>query len=170
MPVDQYLVAAGRRRFAGQAGILYANVGQLHVSKAPTKGVDENLWAVLKTAVDTLRLALNINSIDTGKHVPTSRHYTGRAVDINKVGAAGTVWRQATLHNSDAMRLVRWLQAHGFRAGEGGPWPAVIFGPPHSALNPTGVDHSSHLHVSLPLSPGDAGDEEWAEPEAVDAG
>lgn len=151
------LIASGRRVLAGQSGEVHIGAGKISIARAPIHGVDDHLWLILKLAVDDLRLPVLVSSVDTGQHVPGSRHYDGRAVDISKVGLAGGRWKPATLNNADAGHLANWLLANGFRIGEGGPWPAILFGPPHTRLNPSSIDHSTHLHVSLPkVVPGEA--------------
>lgn len=167
MPLSDYLTASGHRVHGGEQGLVYTNVGRIWFSKAPKVGIDSNLLAVLKIAVDQLHLTININSVDTGTHSPSSRHYSGRAADINKVGPILGQREQATLTNPHALRLARFLLANGFRIGEGGPWAAVLFGPVHTALNPTGISHDTHLHASLPWAPG-SGQEDApsGEPEA----
>lgn len=146
----ELLVASGKRGLAGQTGEIYKGHGSIAIAKAAKIGVDLHLWAVLKLAVDALGLPISISSIDTGKHVAGSRHYDGRAVDISRVGLNGGKWRPATVQNAEAGKLVAWLLANGFRVGEGGPWAACLFGPPHSEHNSSSIDHSDHLHVSLP--------------------
>jgi hypothetical protein len=151
VPIEAFLHASGIRVHAGQQGLLYHNVGEISVSRASVHGVDQNLWAILKIVVDHLALTVNVNSIDTGQHVVHSRHASGRAVDINRVGAVTQTPGQATLANAAAMRLVRHLQEHGFHVGEGAPpRPGLLFGPVHTPLNPTGIDHATHLHMSIP--------------------
>jgi hypothetical protein len=151
VPIETFVHASGIRVHAGQQGLLYQNVGKIRVSKASIHGVDQNLWAILKIVVDELAFTINVNSIDTGQHIPNSRHASGRAVDINRVGAVTETPGQATLANAAAMRLVRLLRAHGFHVGEGAPpRPGLLFGPVHTPLNPTGIDHAMHLHMSIP--------------------
>lgn len=158
MPLTDFLNAANQRVHQGETGCVYSKVGEIWISRASIKGVDANLWGALKHCVDVLGLKINVNSIDTSQeHAPNSRHYQGRAVDINRIdrmpGPTTAPLARATLGNSDAVRLVNYLLAHGFGIGErkrGTSQPGVIFGPPHSKFNPIAGDHSTHLHVSLP--------------------
>jgi hypothetical protein len=157
MPLSDYLIASGQRVHGGETGQLYHHEGEIRVSTAARVGADSNLWAVLKIAVDALKLKLNILSIDTGAHVAGSRHYDGRAVDISQIGPVGAIWSACTPANSYAVQLVNYLLAHGFKAGEGphNPGPALLFGPPRTSLNPSDVAHRHHLHVSLGKAAGD---------------
>lgn len=155
MPIESFLKAGPTRVHAGEVGLIYGPAqggkGRIYISKGAVHGINDSLWAVLKIAVDTLGIGLNINSIDTGKHVPTSRHYDGRAVDINQVWEVGSDHRtQATTGNPCAVRLLRLLAAHGFAVGhENGPHAAVLLGPCGGEWNQTEVDHSTHMHVSV---------------------
>jgi hypothetical protein len=155
MPVEEYLTASGRRVHGGEAGVVYSETGTILFHRAPVKGIDENLFAVLKIAVDQMGLYLVISSIDTGHHVPGSRHYDGRAADISRVGSSSRTVKSAGLSNPFASRLATYLQRHGFRVGEGGPWPGLLWGPVQSPLNPTSIPHDTHLHCSLPRRPGE---------------
>lgn len=157
MPLTDFLNASGQRVHAGQVGRVYDKVGEIWISKASIKGVDANLWGCLKHCVDVLGLKIQVNSTDTGFHVANSRHYQGRAVDINRIdrapGGPGAPTHVAELANVEALRLVNYLLAHGFGIGErkrGTSQPGIIFGPPGHRFNPTLLEHSTHLHVSLP--------------------
>lgn len=174
MPMEAFLIAAGGRNHAGKTGLLYDHVGRISVSQAARPGVDENLWACLKIAVDELRLAINIDSMDMGSPGPISLHGEGRAVTVNRVGAVHKKWRAATLRNPQAVQLTRYLLAHGFQVGagtggaEGGVPPegktgthkadgglgpgqaALLFGPAGTLWNPSERPHTHHLHLSLP--------------------
>lgn len=154
MPISDYLRASGILIHAGETGELYENVGRLTVSKAAIRGIDLHLWAVLKICADELKLWLNVNSIDTGRHVPKSRHYQGRAADVNQVTPiAASTGSPAVLTNPAALLLIDYLLAGGFYVGEYRPWPAVLFGPPKTRWNPSRVDHRTHLHCSLAPKP-----------------
>jgi len=133
--------AAPIRVHAGEAGVLYDEIGRIVLGHASLHGVEWGLWERLRLAVDQLRLVIDLRVDD-----PTY----GRAVRVVKVGSEAGVWRPATLENANAIRLTEYLRVHGFRAAEAGPEPTVAFGPPHSALNPTAHDRSGHLYVSLP--------------------
>ena len=111
------------------------------MSPASSHGVDENLWACLRIAVDQLGLAISLHAPDPDR---------GRAVTIRKIGKEGRVWHPATLANPDALRLAEYLRRHGFHVGEDGEGPTLRLGPPHTALNPTPGDHAQQLVVSLP--------------------
>lgn len=150
MPVSDYLRASGVRIKPGVTGEVYENVGRITISKAATRGMDQNMFAVLKIVVDQLKLSVQINSIDTGLHSPGSRHYVGRAVDINKISDVGdSTPDQAMLNNPKAIQMVEYLLAEGFHIGEGKPWAAILFGPPRTRWNPSRSDHVNHLHMSL---------------------
>ena len=152
MPIESFLNASGIRIKRGMKGLVYDGTGQIYFSKAPKIGIDSNLWACLKIAVDQTGLAVEVSSVDTGRHVPGSRHYQGRAADIHVVIRVGNklVGTNANLANAEASKFYHYLLDHGFHVGEGRAWPAVIWGPPHTHTNPTGIPHDSHLHVSLP--------------------
>jgi hypothetical protein len=146
------LKASGARILAGIAGSVYHHHGQILITRAAVKGIDSNLLRVLEAAVDDLEISIEINSIDTGagQHVPTSRHFHGCAVDIDRVGLVGHPLEEAHIANKEARELVQWLIDHGFVAGhENGPYPAVLFGPVGCKWNRTQIGHVSHLHVSL---------------------
>ncbi len=154
MPISDYLRATGVLIHAGETGVLYSNVGRIIVAKAAIRGIDQNLWACLKIAVDHLKLDVNVNSIDTGQHVQNSRHYQGRAADINKFSVVGDETPdQAMLTNPKALQMVEYLLIEGFHVGEGKPWAAILFGPPRTRWNPSRIDHTTHLHVSLAPKP-----------------
>jgi hypothetical protein len=145
--------ASGVLVHADSSGVQYTAQGQIVFEKPDPKGIDSSLFAVLKIAVDHLHIAINVNSLTTGTHVPTSRHYSGRAADINRIGSMDGPMMQSTLQNAQALRLVAFLRQNGWHLGEGGPWPGLFLGPPHTGLNVCGVDHSRHLHVSIPRRP-----------------
>jgi hypothetical protein len=156
MPLQDFLEPAGTLVHAGETGCVYSKVGQIWISRAATRGVDANLWGALKHCVDVLGLKINVNSIDTGQHARNSRHYQGRAVDINRVddvgGPSTAPMIHATLANPYAVRLVNYLLANGFGIGErkrGQSQDGVIFGPPGHKWNPTTSDHHHHVHISL---------------------
>lgn len=155
MPLTEYLKPAGIRVHAGEVGLLYRapSGGRIYVSKASLKGLDQNLWAILKMGVWELGLSIRANSIDTGAHNFNSRHYKGLAVDIDHVGEGPESWKLATLENRQAMRLYFWLRSAGFRVGEragGKAVPGIIFGPVGSKYNPSTSTHEHHIHASLP--------------------
>ena len=152
MPLTDFLNASNLRVHAGEAGRIYSKTGEIWISKASLKGIDSSLWGALKHCVDVLGLGIQINSIDTGHHVKNSRHYQGRAVDINRIWNMGGPMKLAELANVEALKLVNYLLANGFGIGErksGNVQCGIIFGPPHSKWNPTSIDHSTHLHVSV---------------------
>jgi hypothetical protein len=157
MALTDFLDPLGTRVHAGVTGCVYEGRGQIWISTASIRGVDANLWGALKHCVDVLGLKIQVNSIDTGQHAPASRHYQGRAVDINRVEQAvgspqgAPSWR-ATTGNTSACRLVSYLLANGFGIGErrrGQSQAGVIFGPPGHQWNPTSSDHHHHIHVSI---------------------
>lgn len=152
--MSDYLRASGVLVHKGETGEVYENVGRINISKASIRGMDQNLFACLKIVVDQLKLAINVNSIDTGAHAKGSRHYVGRAADINKISdVADTTPDQAMLTNPKALEMVEYLLAEGFHVGEGKPWAAVLFGPPRTRWNPSTSDHTTHLHLSLAPRP-----------------
>lgn len=154
MPISDFLRATGVLVKKDESGELYENVGRITVTNAAIRGVDQNLWAVLKICADELALWLNIISFDTGAHAKNSRHYTGRAADVNKITPiTDTTANQAMLTNKDALRVVEYLLAGGFHVGEGQPWAAILFGPPRTRFNSSTVDHTNHLHCSLAPKP-----------------
>jgi hypothetical protein len=156
MPLADFLEPSGVRVHAGETGCVYERVGQIWISKASIRGVDSNLWGALKHCVDVLGLKINCNSLDTGRHAVNSRHYQGRAVDINRIdkagGPQGSPMVQATTSNPWAVQLVSYLLANGFGVGErrsGQSQDGVIFGPPGHKWNPTKSDHHHHVHLSI---------------------
>lgn len=149
MPVSDFDRASGVLIRRGMIGRVYTNVGIIHCDRAPRRGLDSHLWAVLKIAVDQTGSHIHISSIDTGKHAKLSRHYRGLAADLWKIGPVGDTPRRADLANPQAVRFARYLAANGFRYKEYGPWGCVLLGPPESAYNETSVDHEDHLHVSI---------------------
>ena len=172
MPLSDFRVGSGQRVHAGKKGKLYPPPGKvggggaIYVSRAAVRGPDAHLWAALKVAVDVLDLAIQVNSIDTGQHSPNSRHYAGLAVDINKVGERRDSWQQATMTNPFAVELVDLFLHAGWQIGEGDPFRAgILLGPPRTKWNSSGIDHSTHLHLSLarlPRPPGSTEDEgQW---------
>lgn len=154
MPISDYLRATGILILAGEEGQVYLNVGKIAITKPAIRGMDQNMFACLKIAVDALKLSIQVNSIDTGFHSVRSRHYTGRAVDINKISVMGdTTPDQAMMTNKHAREMVEYLLAGGFHIGEGKPWAAILFGPPRTRWNPSTSDHTAHLHLSLAPKP-----------------
>jgi hypothetical protein len=155
--IQDYLQASGQRILAGVEGIVHNELGEINISNRAINGVDENLMKLLMAASDELKLYLNINSIDTGAHVPASRHYHGCAVDVNHIGDMDDPARpQATISNRLAVDLLHLLISSGFTAGhENGDYPAVLFGPCGTAWNKTALDHSTHMHISLHPKPGE---------------
>src|SRR5207237_4942227 len=86
---EALLHPSGVLRFAGKAGRWYTGRGVIDCLRAPLRGVDANLFGVLKAIVDTLGLVIVIASVDTGAHVKGSRHYQNRAVDLGLIGFTG---------------------------------------------------------------------------------
>lgn len=144
-------MASGVKVHAGQKGLIYEGAGQIYFKKAARRGIDSHLFACLKIAVDQTKLAVEVNSVDTGGYVVGSRHWDGRAVDIHIVVKSGNNLGtpNANLANQEASKFYKFLMQNGFHVSESRPWAAVIWGPVHSATNPTDIDHSLHLHVSL---------------------
>jgi len=124
--------------------------GKIYVARAPREGMVTKLFYLTCQAVDDLRFSIVVSSVDTGKHAPRSRHYTGRAEDISDVHVYGEAYQAATMANEHARRLVEWFIAHGFHAGrESGAYNAVLFGPVGGVWNKTSSDHSDHIHSSV---------------------
>jgi len=124
--------------------------GKIYVARAPREGMVVKLFKLTCQAVDELGFSIIVSSVDTGKHAPRSRHYTGRAEDIADVHVYGENYQHATMANPHARRLVEWFIAHGFKAGrESGAYNAVLFGPVGGVWNATRSDHSDHIHSSV---------------------
>lgn len=159
MPASDYVKASGVRVHAGQKGRVYPpeggefKGGEIWFGRAPVKGIDTHLYALLKIAADELKISIFASSVDTGTHAKSSRHYRGCAVDIAAVGLVDEPLKPARLTNAFALRLAWWFAALGFEPYENGPWPAVLFGPPRSELNRTKLDHRDHIHASLAKPP-----------------
>lgn len=155
---EKWTVAEGKKVLAGQSGVLYDQRGLIKVREgANLRGVDGNLWRTLKAVVDELGIQIYLYSIDSGKHAPTSRHYSGRAVDISRIGKPGGVYDHVTVQHPLAMKLAEWLLAHGFGPGERdrkGSIPGLIFGAKGSRLNPNAADHLDHIHLSCVMRKG----------------
>ena len=150
MPSEDCLVAAGGVVHAGKMGRLYDHVGQISVSQAAIPGVDANLWVCLQQAVDALRLAINIDAVDAGTHGPVMGCRARRAVAINRVGAVHKKWHAATVRNPQAVRLVEYFLAQGFRVEEAEEQAMLRFGPAGTVWNPSALPHTHHLSLSLP--------------------
>jgi hypothetical protein len=150
MDLQPYLTASGERILKGVTGKVHGGKGEIFIAKAAVIGIDHHLMALLMAVVDELGIAMSLNSIDTGtEHVPSSRHFSGRAVDCSMIGAKGGPLMPATLLNRYAVRYAQYLGQHGFRPYEQGPWPAVLLGPARTSLNQTGAPHIHHLHTSI---------------------
>lgn len=136
---------------AGKSGTWYdSGKAKIYCQKAPKVGIEQRLLNILIALVEAKKLSISINSVDTGKHVPSSRHYAGRAVDINDIHVYGGPPFTASLSNPNAVDALQWLVEYGFRAGrENGPYDAVLLGPPGQPYNRTLVSHSTHMHVSI---------------------
>ena len=162
MPVTDYLEPSGR--FTKKArGLAYRASGIIWVKRGTHgQGVDEHLWAILKLMADQLRIAIAVSSLNTGTHSPNSRHFWGLAADLSRLAeydsSLGLMEREVeslleknpvTMRNPQEPRIVSWLLRNGFQAGEGRPRPAFLYGPPRSRYNPSTVDHTDHIHISL---------------------
>lgn len=172
MPASDFKYASKQSVHGGEKGLVYANVGRLYFVRGCATGVDANLFAVLKILVDEHALALNVNSLCTGKHSKNSRHYAKPciAADCNRVGLTKETWQPFTVANPHGRKLVEYLIEQGWMVGEGSPSrPGLLLGPPKSALNPSQIDHSTHLHFSLgrypPGQPPGAGEAIEEEPQ-----
>jgi hypothetical protein len=149
MDLQPYLTASGERILKGVTGKVHGGKGEIFIVRAAVIGVDRHLMALLMAVVDELRIAMSLNSLDTGEHAPHSRHFSGRAADCSMIGAKGGPLMPATLLNRYAVRYAEFLGAHGMRHYEQGPWGAVLLGPVHTSLNQTGTAHVHHLHTSI---------------------
>jgi hypothetical protein len=140
MGLEKFVQASGVCVHAREEGVVYDDGGRIVVSHAGLHGVDEHLWACLRIAVDQLFLVINLSAVADD----------GASVTIGKVGPADRVGAPVTVDNPDAIRLVEYLRAHGFGVGEEGPQPCLLLGPSQTLLNPTEVDYSQQLVVTLP--------------------
>jgi hypothetical protein len=124
--------------------------GKIYVIRAPIRGMEERLFDQTVAMVDALGFSIQILSVDTGKHAPRSRHYTGRAEDITDVHPYGGGQMVCTLENPYARLMVEWFMANGFQAGrENGPYDAILLGPAGTPWNKTKVPHEHHAHASI---------------------
>lgn len=137
--------------FAGRRGVWYdSKRGKIYCRRAPVHGIEQRLFLALCQMVDANGFSIVLSSVDTGKHVPTSRHYSGRAADISDIHVYGHAPEAATLANPHAVAAVDWLIADGFvPAHERPPHDAVLFGPIATKYNATPEDHSDHVHASI---------------------
>lgn len=152
MPASDYRYATRNAVHAGEKGEVYSNVGRLYFARGCKSGVDANLFAVLKILVDEFECSLNVNSLCTGRHSKGSRHYAlpCLAADCNRVGRSRSTWQPFTVYNATGRAIADYLIKNGWMVGEGDPArPGLLLGPAHSALNPTRMDHSTHLHFSI---------------------
>ena len=83
MWLNGFRIASGVGVHARKEGLLYDEIGRIVVSPASPHGVDENLWACLRIAVDHLGLAI-------GLHAPDP--HRGRAVGIHRIGKEEEQW------------------------------------------------------------------------------
>jgi len=171
MSLADFKFGSGHRILAGQQGLLYDGRGEIWVAKPSIHGPDENLWGALKVGVEALRVKIMLSSIDTGQHVPNSRHYEGRAADVSMISSRDHVgWQPAVLANRAAVQFVNFYRQHGWRVGEGGNWPAFLMGPVGGAWNPSKVPHEHHIHLSIgrAYQPGVTERWDYYEPEPID--
>lgn len=151
MPIREFLKASGTRIRGGDSGIVYHGVaGRVVFRRAPERGIDLQLFGLLKHLVEALGISIHVSSVDTGKHAPRSRHYAGCAVDIIELAVGFRDWQECRAGNDLVEQLLRYLEKGGFAHGEGRPAPAVLFGPPGSTWNRSPVDHQDHIHLSIP--------------------
>lgn len=151
MPLADFFEATGTRIMKGATGRCYhSQRGAIYIRRGAAVGIDESLWDMLKHLVEELGVSLHISSIDTGKHAKTSRHHFGCAADVFEVGNGYEDLEPCVPGSRVTERIVRYLFARGVLTGEGRPTPAVLFGPPRSLWNRSAVDHSDHLHLSIP--------------------
>lgn len=149
--ISAYLRASGQRVNKGKLGEWFDDShGRLVCTKAPRVGIDSHLLKLAEIVASDLGLVLTLNSIDTGTHVPGSRHYDGRAFDTDEMHAYGEAPHPVNAGNPHAVALVDHLVLCGFVAGhENGPHAAVLFGPVGTKWNMTDVPHDGHVHVSV---------------------
>lgn len=171
MPLEDLKHASGVRILKGNRGTVYKSAtGEVIFRRAPTTGIDQNLFGVLKATATHLGIVMVVSSIDTGKHATHSRHYSGCAADIAQLAEFGK--KPAAVRWPDALadELAHWLRFCGFKPYEGGDWPCCLWGAPHTAGNQTAVDHRDHLHVSIsPFIRPTASPEEEASPASPSA-
>lgn len=164
--IADYRRGSGQRVLAGQAGLVFADEGEIWFLRPPRVGCDLHLWAATKAAANALKLRIRVRTVDSASvHVPNSRHYIGCAEDIDLVAEMGDPWRTATLQNPACMKLHRWYRDNGWAIGEPSGRPGLILGPVRSRYNPTRINHATHLHVSVarPLTPGDMAEDPFGD-------
>lgn len=111
---------------------------------------DRRLLADLQACLDELGYTVYLTDAlraPNARHGATrSRHKRGKALDIGLVNG-----QTARLSNQAALDMVRWFQGKGYVVeGTVGGRPGFLFGPCGHAWNPSGFDHSTHLHLSVP--------------------
>lgn len=149
MPLSDFRRGTGERVHQGQTGVVYQHLGAVRFLIAPHIGIDASLFAALKWLADDLRIVIVAGSIDTGKHVEHSRHSVGCAADLVEMYREGQEPLPVTLANPYAKQVVRACLGAGWHIGEGGDFPGIILGPPHSDFNPTETEHRTHCHISV---------------------
>lgn len=149
--ISQYLKASGQRVNKGDLGVWFDNgKGKLFCTKAPKTGIDSHLLKLAEIVASDLGLSFTLDSVDTGQHVPGSRHYDGRAFDCDVMSAYGQTAEPVDATNPHVIAFVDHLVLCGFSAGhENGPYAAVLFGPVGTKWNQTDVPHAHHVHVSV---------------------
>ncbi len=123
--------------------------GVITLTTPPLRGLDDRLFRILRMMVDELGVSINILSVDTGQHVPGSRHYHGRAVDVDHIGGLPVGWANSHI---DQGRVQHWLRSHCFGPAEDGldgHVRALLFGPPESSGNRSSLPHLHHMHISV---------------------
>ncbi len=129
------------------------NAGNIHVQdRESERHTDQRLLNDLTQALTELGLTVTITdaarSAHAGYGAKNSRHIQGKALDIGLVNG-----KTASLANPDAVRLVQWFISRGYvteGGGHSGGHAAFLFGPIGSRWNPSGFDHSTHIHLSVP--------------------
>jgi hypothetical protein len=152
MPASDYRYRSGQAVHAAEKGQVYANMGRIFFVRGCQTGLDANLFATLKICVDEFKVALNVNSLCTGKHSKNSRHYAKPclAADCNRIGPTRATWQPFTEYNPYGIKMVEYLLQQGWMVGEGDPArPGLLLGPPRTKWNSSSIDHSTHLHLSI---------------------
>src|SRR5436190_17226840 len=144
MRLEDYHTGSGQRILAGVTGSVHAGKGQVILTIPPRVGMDSHLAHALEILADDLELEIVVGSVDTGVHVPHSRHDIGCAGDIIRIGEMGHRAAPVSIANPYAVSLVNYVLRYGWHIGEGSPAPGVLFGPVHTSFNPTAIPHGSH--------------------------
>lgn len=107
--------------------------------------VTDETASMIENAVAESGLSINLNSTTGGNHSPTSRHYTGQAVDINMVGG-----QPVSVTNPNVRVLQQSLQGQDNIRENFGPFINTKTLPSGQVKPMPGVanQHKTHIHVS----------------------